>query len=74
MFIILFFASSISFIMLSQELHGLVILSGDYENIHFRGTSLLYGGFIILIVFIFTKWVYLRGVHAIESSTVLKTY
>jgi len=74
MFMILLFSSSISFIMLSNELRELVILSGDYENIHFRGTSLLYGGFIILIVFIYTKWIYLRGVHSIESSTVLKTY
>ena len=74
MFIILLLSTAISFVMLSAQLRGLVILSGDYENIYFREISLLHGSWIILIVFILTKSIYLRGVSTLDISTVLKTY
>ncbi|HCB66089.1 MAG TPA: hypothetical protein DEP70_00690 [Acholeplasmataceae bacterium] len=74
MFVILLFSATISFVMLSAQLRGLVIISGDYENIYFRESSLIYGWSIILVVFIFTKYFYLRGVSVIDASSVLKSY
>jgi len=74
LFFILMISSIFSFILLSNVLSPLLLISGEYENIQFSIKPLLLGSFIILLVFISTKIVYLWGVMKIKPSDVVKTY
>jgi len=74
LFFILMITSIFSFILLSGVLSQLILISGEYENIQLSLKSVLLGSFIILLVFIATKIIYLWGVLRIKPSDVVKTY
>ncbi|MCF7930555.1 MAG: hypothetical protein K9L02_03485 [Acholeplasmataceae bacterium] len=74
MLIILTLSSILAFILLSEQLSSLILLSGEYEDIHLALLPLLLGTLLIVIVFVLTKIIYIWGVSRINPSNVVKTY
>ncbi len=74
LFIPLFVGTFIGFTLLSFELTDLILWSGEYENITLSSSALIFGSFFVLIVFIFTRIVYIVKLLNIQPSIVLRTY
>ncbi|MBE0700311.1 MAG: hypothetical protein IH571_01360, partial [Acholeplasmataceae bacterium] len=64
--VLFFFSSIVSFLLLSNQLVDLVLFFGEYENIYIRPDMFVPSIFIILLVYLLTKLVYLIGVLRIK--------
>lgn len=74
MLLILLVSSITSFILLTDQLSALILISGEYENMRLSMKSLYLGTLIIFLIYALTKVIYIWGVMRIKPSEVVKTY
>jgi len=74
LFVLLYFTSTIGYILIASQLKGLLIFLGEYENISIYFNTIWTSGLVLIVVYALTKIVYLQGVSQIEPSNVLKYY
>ena len=74
LYVVIAVSTIVGFILLSNQLVSLVLVFGDYENIHLSSSSLYLGILITFAVYFLTKIIYIHGVRFINTSNVLKSY
>ncbi|MBU1093896.1 MAG: hypothetical protein KKH01_05490 [Firmicutes bacterium] len=74
MYVILAISSIFSFVLISNQLSSLILISGEYEPVQFEMHSLWTGFLVILFVFVITKVVYIWNALRIRPNLVVKTY
>lgn len=73
-FILLLLTTFVSFFLLSNLLTQLIILTGAYENILVNIKTILISSFIVFILFLFVRILYVYRIDKLNSSSVLRLY
>lgn len=74
LFVILLIGSLLGFYLFALELTELILWSGEYENVRISESTIPIGIILIIIVFIWTRLVYIVKLLNIQTSNVLRTY
>jgi putative ABC transport system permease protein len=73
-FLFLLISTILSFVLLSNHLTDIVLLFGAYELVNYNLRTLILSSFIVFVLFVFIRLIYVFNIQKLTSSSVLRMY